>query len=137
MAERSGYVKKKNEKWKNFIRDVRSAAAKNPELEKYIQESEKENHENFLFVAAGEGMIVRGMHYPDGAFENEEYPIVFQTFDDGVVIAAWPRSIVKILMETLVENFDKSKHETGWELILNGLLEQALVKIKNGEINGI
>jgi hypothetical protein len=40
-------------------------------------------------------------------------------------------------METLVNNFDKSKHEKGWELILNGLLEEALVKIKNGEINGI
>ena len=137
MAERPGYVSKKNEKWKNFIRDVRSATAKHPELEKYIKESEKENHENFLFVAAGEGMIVRGMHYPDGAFENDEYPIVFQTFDDGVVIAAWPLSIVKILMETLVNNFDKSKHEKGWELILSDLLEDAIVKIKNGEINGI
>jgi hypothetical protein len=137
VAERPVYVSKKNEKWKKFIKDVRSVTSKFPELEKYIEESEKENHENFLFVAAGEGMIVRGMHYPDGAFENDDYPIVFQTFDDGVVIAAWPRSIVKILMETLVNNFDKSKHEKGWELILNGLLEEALVKIKNGEINGI
>ena len=130
-------MSRKNEKWKNFIRDLRSATSKFPELEKYIQESEKENHENFLFVAAGEGVVVRGMHYPDGAFENEEYPIVFQTFDDGVVIAAWPRTIVKTLMDTLVNNFDKSKHEQGWNLILNDLLEDALVKIKNGEIDGI
>ena len=137
MAERPVYVSKKNEKWKKFIRDVRSASSKSPELKKYIEESEKENHENFLFVAAGEGMIIRGMHYPDGAFENDEYPIVFQTFDDGVVIAAWPRTIVKTLMDTLVNNFDKSKHEQGWNLILNDLLEDALVKIKNGEIDGI
>lgn len=130
-------MSKKNEKWKKFIKDVRSATSKFPELEKYIEESEKENHENFLFVAAGEGVIVRGMHYPDGAFKDNEYPIVFQTFDDGVVIAAWPRTIVKTLMDTLVNNFDKSKHEQGWNLILNDLLEDALVKIKNGEIDGI
>ena len=137
MAERPVYVSKKNEKWKKFIKDVRSATSKFPELEKYIEESEKENHENFLFVAAGEGVSVRGMHYPDGAFKDNEYPIVFQTFDDGVVIAAWPRTIVKTLMDTLVNNFDKSKHEQGWNLILNDLLEDALVKIKNGEIDGI
>jgi hypothetical protein len=137
VAERPVYVSKKNEKWKKFIKDVRSATSKFPELEKYIDESEKENHENFLFVAAGEGVIVRGMHYPDGAFKDGEYPIVFQTFDDGVVIAAWPRTIVKTLMDTLVSNFDKSKHEQGWNLILNELLEDALVKIKNGEIDGI
>ena len=101
MAERPVYVSKKNEKWKKFIRDVRSATSKFPELEKYIEESEKENHENFLFVAAGGGVIIRGMHYP------------------------------------LVLNFDKSKHEKGWEIILNDLLEDAIVKIKNGEINGI
>lgn len=137
MAERPVRMSKKNEKWKRFIKELKAATSKFPEIEKYVHESEKENHENFLFVAAGGGMIIRGMHYPDGAFENNEYPIVFQTFDDGVVIAAYPRTIVKNLMEALVSDFDKSVHEKGWEAILNGLLETALVKIKNGEINGI
>lgn len=130
-------VSKKNEKWKKFITEVRSATSKFPELESYITESENENHENFLFVAIGEGVVVRGMHYPDGAFENDEYPIIFQTFDNEVVIAAWPRTIVKTLMEKLILNFDESKHEKAWEIILNNLLEEAIVKIKNGEINGI
>ena len=101
----------------------------------------KSKFKNFLikevYYAKSKKGVIRGMHYPDGAFENDEYPIVFQTFDDGVVIAAWPRTIVKTLMETLVLNFDKSKHEKGWEIILNDLLEDAIVKIKNGEINGI
>lgn len=126
----------KKKKWDEFIKRVNGIADEYPELEKYVDESAEDNHENFLFVAAGEGKVVRGMHYPDGAFDDENFPLVFQTAEDNVVIAAWPRTFIKTLMQTLLENFDNSKHEKGWELVLEGLLDDALNKIKNGEVSG-
>lgn len=130
-------MRKKNKKWDDFIKEVGRGARKNPKIVEFLQESEDEEHENFLFIAAGENVIVRGMHYPDGAFEGEDdIPLVFQTFDENVVIAAWPRNHIRKIL-ALVEEYDESVQERGWEIILNQLLKDVESKIQEGKINGI
>lgn len=128
---------KKNKKWDDFIRQVRGFGKDASKMEEFIRESEQENHENFLFVASGDGVIVRGMHYPDSAFENDDFPLVFKTFDAGVVIAAWPRNHIKKMLDVLENNFEEEKHEQLWEMVLEGLVEEAVMKMKEGNIGGI
>lgn len=130
-------MSKNNDKWNNFIKQVRGFGKDASKMEEFIRESEQENHENFLFVAAGDGVIVRGMHYPDSAFEGDDFPLVFNTFDAGVVIAAWPRNHIKTILQTLENNFEEAKHEKLWEMILEGLVEDASAKIKEGDVGGI
>lgn len=129
--------RKKNDKWNDFIKQVRGFGQDEEKMKEFIRESEQENHENFLFVAAGDGVIVRGMHYPDSAFENEDFPLVFRTFDAGVVIAAWPRNYIKKTLYVLENNFEEAKHEKLWEMILEGFMEEAVKKMKEGDIGGI
>lgn len=92
--------------------------------------------DNFLFMSAGDGFIIRGMHYPDNAFTEEDgIPLVYKTSEERVMVAAFPQTLIKAILEILAYEFEEEEFEETWERVLQGLSDSAKEKIENGEIN--
>lgn len=127
--------KSKDNNWGEFIRKVRQPQENKQLLKKIMKETAEHDIENFLFLSSGEGMVIRGMHYPDTAFnEDDDLPVVFKTSEPTVLIAAWPRSVIKIFLDAVIENGEKNLEER-WNHALEVLSQEALAKIEKGEIN--
>ena len=128
--------KDKNNNWGEFIRYIRKPW-ENKELQKRLmEETEKYEIENFLFMSSGDGYVIRGMHYPDSAFsEEDDIPVVYKTSEEKVLIAAYPQSLIKRFLEIVNEEEDKSKLEDNWEKVLQTLSTVAELKIRNGEVH--
>lgn len=125
----------KSNNWGEFIRYIRKPW-ENKELQKRLmEETMKYEMENFLFMASGDGYVIRGMHYPDSAFTSEEVPVIYKTSEENVLIAAYPQSLIKRLLEITTEESNKNKLEEDWEKVLQTLSTVAELKIKNGEIH--
>ena len=125
----------KDNNWGNFIRRIRKSSERNSLVNKLMEETQRHDAENFLFISSGSGMIIRGMHYPDSAFGDEEAPVIFKTSEENVLIAAWPRSLIKIFLEIVIKDGGEKNLETEWTKALEVLSTVAELKIKNGEIN--
>lgn len=125
----------KKKKWEDFVSVIRSASG--PDIKKYMKEALEDGMDNFLFIANSEepdGLIIRGMHFPDSDLLDDEGVTVFETSEEKVYIAAYRKSslaeIVKIIEETLPEKY----HDAVWEKAMEKLLEAAEQKIDAGEI---
>lgn len=125
----------KDNNWGNFIRRIRKSSERNSLVNKLMEETQRHDAENFLFISSGSGMIIRGMHYPDSAFGDEEAPVIFKTSEENVLIAAWPRSLIKTFLEIVIKDGGEKNLETEWTKALEVLSTVAELKIKNGEIN--
>lgn len=127
----------KKKKWNEFMSAL-AGARENEKVKKYVQESLQQDSENFLFLAAGKDIIVRGMHFPDGGLAGEEFPVIFDTSDAGVFIAAWPESeIRKMISEIEIEETENNKDYLAgvWVKNLEKLQDAAVTKIEAGEIS--
>ena len=80
-------------------------------------------------------MIIRGMHYPDSALGDAEFPVIFKTSEENVLIAAWPQSIVKKCLELVTAKSNDNNLKTNWEEALEVFSMSAELKIQSGEIN--
>lgn len=127
--------KSKDNDWGGFIRKIRQPHENKELIKNIMHETEEHEIENFLFLSSGEGMVIRGMHYPDTAFdEDADLPVIFQTSEKTVLIAAWPQSVIKIFLDAALKG-DKKDLESRWNNALEILSQEALEKIKKGEIN--
>lgn len=97
---------------------------------------EKEEVENFLFMACGGGKMVKGMHYPDTAFREEDpIPMVWPTSDKDMYIAAWPQSYISKKLEEIEEAHEENEWEANWKIFLQELLDVSAEKV-DGFIDG-
>lgn len=121
--------------WGDFIRNVRQPRENKQLLKKIMKETTEHEIENFLFLSSGDGMVIRGMHYPDGAFDiDDDLPVIYRTSEPTVLIAAWPRSVIKIFLDAVMEGGKKNLDER-WNNALEVLSQEALDKVEKGEIN--
>lgn len=127
--------KEKSNNWGNFIRRIRKSSENNAIINRLMEETQRHDAENFLFISSGAGVVIRGMHYPDSAFGDEEAPVIFKTSEENVLIAAWPQSLIKIFLDIVMADGGKENLETEWTKALEVLSTVAELKIKNGEIN--
>ena len=105
-------------------------------LRRHVREVLKEESENFLFIAAGEGLVFNGMHYPDSAFSEEEFPVLFRGVDKNVIIAAWPQNYVRDVLREVSEKNGKTE-ERVWQETLEGFMSAAVEIYKEGKISDI
>lgn len=126
-------AKKKN--WEDFIKFVRGSE---PGLvKKLMKESLEGDLKNFLFLANGEGpdgIVIRGMHYPDSDLLDEDSPTIFETTDKNIYIAAFRESSINLIMDKIRETVDEKLHDAVWEKSLEYMLEAAEQKIDAGDI---
>lgn len=127
--------KDKKNNWGEFMRRVRQPYENNKLVENVIQKTMAEEKENFLFIANGDGVIIKGMHYPDSAFSEEDFPIIFKTSEDNVLIAAWPQGIIKKFLEDVTSSVEKKDLEKEWQKVMEVLSSITEAKIKSGDIN--
>lgn len=135
VAERAHMSKDKKNNWGDFIRRVRQPYENKKFVEEVIQKTMDEEKENFLFIANGDGIVIKAMHYPDGAFGEEDFPLIFKTSEENVLIAAWPQGIIKKLLEDVTAATEKENLEKEWQKVMEALSDVSAAKIKNGEIN--
>lgn len=103
--------------------------------EKYIKEDFGDDAENFLFLSAGDELIIRGMHFPDSELLAGAGPVIFETAEKNVYIAAWSQQeIIKALTNIENEN-EKKDMSAAWMAVLEKFQNEALAKIDAGEIN--
>lgn len=115
-----------------------ASVRENEKIQKYVRESMQQDSENFLFLAAGKDIVVKGMHFPDGGLAGENFPVIFDTADAGVFIAAWPESeIRKMISEIEIQETAENKDYLAdvWVKNLEKLQDAAVVKIEAGEIS--
>jgi hypothetical protein len=127
----------KKNNWGKFIRRARQSSETAGLVNRIMDDTLRQEPENFLFLSTGEGGVIRGMHYPDSAFVENDFPVIFKTSEPGIVIAAWPQSIIKELLYKCTDSAaEENKNlEKQWMVILEELSEAAARKMENGEIN--
>jgi hypothetical protein len=103
---------------RRIVRDISNQAA-------------EEEPENFLFVAAGSGKIIKGMHYPDSAFIDGQYPLLYKTAEDNIIIAAWPRNYLREMMIAIEENNPEKYWDSEWNKFLQVLVDKSVEMMKN------
>ena len=102
-------------------------------LEKQIKEVLEEEVDNFLFVASGDDCIIKGMHYPESAFNNEEVPLIWKSSEQGVYIAAWPQDKIRELLLKVELDNPEEIWESEWNKVLQGLMEESINKLENAK----
>jgi len=127
--------KDKSNNWDDFIRRVRKPFEENKLVERVIEKTLEEEKENFLFISNGDGIVIKAMHYPDSAFTDEDFPVIFKTSEDNVLIAAWPQGIIRKFIENAENTIGEKDLEKEWESIMEVLSIIAAAKIRKGEIN--
>jgi len=126
----------KKKKWEDFVSFVRGPGG--PKIKKFMKESLEDGMENFLFLANSQdpdGIIIRGMHFPDSDMLDELGPTVFETSEKNVYIAAYRKSAVLEIMQIIAETLPEKYHEAIWEKAMEKLLAAAEQKIDDGEIH--
>lgn len=118
---------------RRLMSKVQDSAETRRLVRKIEKEATEEEIENFLFVAAGHGKIIKGMHYPDSAFIDGEYPLIYKTTDNNVVISAWPRLLLKEMMLGLEEKYPEEKWDEVWQDLLQGLVDKSVEKLKEAK----
>lgn len=114
---------------RRLISRVQDSAEQRRLVRKIEKEATEEEIENFLFVASGHGKIIKGMHYPDSAFVDGQYPLIYKTTDDNVVISAWPRMFLREIMLGLEENYPEEKWDKAWQDLLQELVDKSVEKM--------
>jgi len=127
--------KDKSNNWDDFIRRVRKPFEENKLVDRVIEKTLEEEKENFLFISNGDGIVIKAMHYPDSAFTDEDFPVIFKTSEDNVLIAAWPQGIIRKFIENAENTIGEKDLEKEWESIMEVLSIIAAAKIRKGEIN--
>jgi hypothetical protein len=127
--------KDKSNNWGDFMRRVRQPYENNKLVDKIIQKTMDEEKENFLFISNGDGLVIKAMHYPDSAFGEEDFPVIFKTSEENVLIAAWPQGIIRKFLEDVTGGTEEKDLEKEWQKVMEELSAVAAAKIKSGEIN--
>jgi hypothetical protein len=105
-------------------------------LRHHVREVLQEESENFLFIAAGEGLVFKGMHYPDSAFSEQDFPVLFRGEDKNVIIAAWPQNYIRDVLREVSEKNEKNE-ERVWQQILEEFMGAAVDVYKEGKVSDI
>lgn len=125
----------KKKKWDEFVKFVRGPGG--PRIRKYMKMTLEEDMENFLFLANSEdpdGPIIRGMHFPDSELLDDAGVTIFETAEPNVYIAAYRKSALMEILETINEMLPENLHEPVWEKTMEKLLDAAKEKIDAGEV---
>jgi hypothetical protein len=127
--------KDKSNNWGDFMRRVRQPYENNKLVDKIIQKTMDEEKENFLFISNGDGLVIKAMHYPDSAFGEEDFPVIFKTSEENVLIAAWPQGVIRKFLKDVTDGTEEKDLEKEWQKVMEELSAVAAAKIKSGEIN--
>ena len=125
----------RKKKWDEFVKFVRSPGGNR--IQKFMKETLEEDMGNFLFLANAEepdGIIIRGMHFPDSDLLEPVGCTVFETSEKNVYIAAYRKSSILDILESIHENIPEKLHEPVWEKTLESFLEAAEQKIAAGDV---
>lgn len=132
---RKGTAVSKKKKWDEFVKFVRGPGG--PRIRKFMKETLEEDMDNFLFLANSEepdGPIIRGMHFPDSDLLEPVGCTVFETSEKNVYIAAYRKSSLLEILQTIHEMLPEKLHEPVWEKAMDNLLAAAEEKIAAGDI---
>ena len=127
----------KKKKWDEFVQFVRGPQG--PRIQKFMKETLEEDMDNFLFLANSEdpdGPIIRGMHDPDSDMLDEGVT-VFETSEKNVYIAAYRKSSMLEILQTISENIPEKYYEPVWEKAMENFLAAAEEKIAAGDVRKI
>lgn len=125
----------KKKKWEEFVSFLRGPSG--PDIQKFMKESLEDGMDNFLFIANSDGpdgMIIRGMHFPDSDLLDDAGVTVFETTEKNVYIAAYRKSALLEIMEIIQQTLPEKYHESIWEKTMEKLLAAAEQKIEDGEV---
>lgn len=125
----------KKKKWEDFVSFVRGPV--NPNVKKIMKESLAGDMDNFLFIANSaepDGIVIRGMHFPDSDLLDETSVTIFETSEEKVYIAAYRKSALMEIMEIIQNTLPEKYHDAVWEKTMEKLLAAAEEKIDAGEI---
>lgn len=106
-------------------------AKDNPVIQRYIRGISPEEMGQVLFFGQGEDILIQGMHYKDEALDLSIIPNIFPGAEEGTIIAAFPGSLIKALLEMVEERYDEEYRPMVWQKILGAMLE-AVVEILDG-----
>jgi len=130
------FLDKLNKMAARALKKIKEFMENEPSLRRHVRQVLKEESENFLFIAAGEGLIFKGMHYPDSAFSEHEFPVLFRGEDKNVIIAAWPQNYIRDVLREVSEKNEKNE-ERAWQETLEEFMGAAVDVYKEGKVSDI
>lgn len=97
-----------------------------PRMLNEIEEINREEKHNVLFIASDGRNVYKAIHVPQMSLDNQEEPVLFAGAEDRTYIAAYSvDTISKLIEET--ESYDKDEQQARW----NNLLEQMVQEISD------
>lgn len=116
------------------LEDLRRFAEKFPATKAAIREITPEEMGSLLFVATGPDVLIQAMHYPDSALDMKTIPNLFPSTEKGKIIAAFPDSLISMVLKKIEKSYDDSYKDYMWQKALGLLLETVVEMIDTGEI---
>lgn len=99
-----------------------------PRMLNEIEEINKEEKHNVLFVASDGTNVYKAIHVPQMSLDNQEEPVLFAGAEDRTYIAAYSvETISKLIEET--ESYDKDKQQARWNALLEQMVQDIADKV--------
>ena len=122
------------ESLEDALEDLRKFAERFPATKAAIREITPEEMGSLLFMASGPDIIIQAMHYPDSALDMEIIPNLFPSTEKGKIIAAFPDSLITMILKKVETSYDESYKDYMWQKALGLLLETVVEMVDTGTI---
>jgi len=116
------------------LAELRKFGDRYPQTRAAIKEITPDEMGALLFIASGPDVIIQAMHYPDSALDLSIIPNIFPSTEPGKVVAGFPDSLVRKLIEKVEKDYDAEYRDYMWQKALGLLMETVVEMIDGGKI---
>lgn len=99
-----------------------------PRMLNQIEEINKEEKHNVLFVASDGANVYKAIHVPQMAIDKQEEPVLFAGAEDRTYIAAYSVDTISRLIEE-TESYDKDEQQARWNELLEQMVQEIADKV--------
>lgn len=115
------------------LEELRKFGDKYPQTRAAIKEITPDEMGALLFLASGPDVIIQAMHYPDSALDMSIIPNIFPSMEPGKVVAGFPDSLVRKLIEKVETSYSEEYKDMMWQKALGLLMETVVEMIDSGK----
>ena len=106
-----------------------------PRMLNQIEEINKEEKHNVLFVASDGTNVYKAIHVPQMAIDKQEEPVLFAGAEDRTYIAAYSVDTISQLIEE-TESYDRDEQQARWNALLEQMVQEIADKVDSSPPSG-
>jgi hypothetical protein len=106
-----------------------------PRMLNEIEEINREEKHNVLFIASDGRNVYKAIHVPAMAIEKDEEPVLFAGSEDNTYIAAYSVDTISRLIEE-TEAHDRDEQQARWNQVMEDMVQEISDKVESSPPRG-